>query len=190
MSHKKVRFASGAPGLFLLAGGVAILSACGPQKQEKEPAARVELTDAAYVPDAEVPQTADTDEAPGFASVAETPKPAATVALPAPNGEQSVGGTIIDFLCKPDTPVSSEDAVPSASCELVIRTETRGDRRMLCDVAPCDAWVSRGSLPQGIRGLQAEVWFTLADRYDSSGVPMGRLAKVTRLTVVYSKPSG
>ncbi len=187
MSHKKVRFALRAPGLLFLAGGAMAMSACGGQGPDKEPAAEVVLADGA---DIALP-TADTKpnegETPGFASVAPTGGPAASVALPAPDGQQSVTGTIIDFVCNPDTPVSSEDANPPAACELIIRTDARGDRRMLCDVAPCDAWTARGNLPQGIRGLQAEAWITLADTYNAAGNPTGRVAKVTRLNVAYTK---
>ena len=175
-----------APGLLLLVGGALALAACGGQGPDKEPAAEVVLADGADT----APLTADAKpnegEGPGFASVAPTGTPAASVALPAPDGQQSVSGTIIDFICNPDTPVSSEDATPPAACELIIRTDARGDRRMLCDVAPCDAWAARGNLPQGIRGLQAEAWITLADSYDTSGNPTGRVAKVTRLNVAYT----
>ena len=186
MVFQKVRPAPSVPGLLFFAAGALVLTACEAQGPSKEPAAEVVLTDEV----AEQPSDGDeidTNEAPGFASVAEAPKPAASVALPAPDGEQLVSGTIIDFLCNPDSPVSSDDTAPTPACDLIIRTKTRGDRRMLCNVAPCDAWAARGSLPQGIRGLGAEAWVTLADSYDASGNPTGRIAKVTRLNVIYSK---
>ena len=175
-----------APDLLLLVGGAFAMSACGAQGPDKEPAAEVVLTKDGYTPPTTADNTSDSGEAPGFASVGETTKPAASVVLPTADGEQAVSGTIIDFICNPDTPVSSEDATPPAACELIIRTDARGDRRMLCDVAPCDAWAARGNLPQGIRGLQAEAWITLADSYDTSGNPTGRVAKVTRLNVAYT----
>jgi predicted small lipoprotein YifL len=191
LSFKKVRFALRAPGLLFFAGGVLALAACGAQGPDKEPAAEVVLSDDADT----APPTVDTvqveGETPGFASIGAVPKPADTIDLPTPNGEQAVEGSIIDFICNGDAPVnkgvSSIAAAPPASCELVIRTDTRGDRRMLCDVAPCDAWAERGDLPQGIRGLRAEAWFTLADTFDAAGNPTGRIAKVTRLNVAYTK---
>ena len=187
MSHKKVRFAQRAPGLLLLAGGAMALSACGGQGPDKEPAAEVVLSRDADAAPPTVDAKSDDGDTPGFSSVAPTGSPAASVTLPAPDGQQSVTGTIVDFICGPDTPVSSEDTTPPAACELVIRTDARGDRRLLSDVAPCDAWTARGNLPQGIRGLKADAWITLADTYDAAGEPTGRVAKVTRLNVAYTK---
>ncbi len=173
-----------APGLLLLAGAAMALAACDGDKPLKKPAAEVVLADDAAV---QTPASAArSDETPGFASVANAP-----VAQPerAASGDQAVTGTIVDFLCNSNTPASRDDDAPTAACELIIRTPSRGDRRMLCDVAPCDAWAARGNLPQGIRGLQAEAWITLADTFDASGAPMGRVAKVTLLNVTYSTKS-
>ena len=175
---KKVRVALRAPGLLLLAASALVGCDAAP---EGKPAAEVVLSD----PDAPAPvvKNSAAPTAPGFDSVADTPILAPTASA---TGEQQVIGTIVDFLCDPDTPVSSEDAAPPAACELVIRTQTRGDRRMLCTVAPCDAWAARGGLPQGIRGLQAEAWITLIDTFDAAGSPTGRVAKAVRLNVSYA----
>ena len=183
MSHKKVRFAASAPGLLLLAApifAIAALAGCDAAPEGK-PAAEVVLSD----PDAPSPVIKDgiPATAPGFDSVADSPAP---VTATAATGEQQVDGTIIDFLCDPNTLVSSADAALPAACELVIRTKSRGDRRMLCDVAPCDAWAARGGLPQGIRGLEAQAWITLIDTFDAAGNPTGRVAKATRLSVIYA----
>lgn len=178
ISLKKVRFALRAPGLLLLAAGALVGCDSAP---EGKPAAEVVLSD----PDAPAPVVKDNaaPTAPGFDSVADTPILAPTASA---TGEQQVIGTIVDFLCVPDTPVSSENDAPPAACELIIRTQTRGDRRMLCTVAPCDAWAARGGLPQGIRGLQAEAWITLIDTFDAAGSPTGRVARAVRLNVSYA----
>lgn len=189
MAYRKVRLASRAPGLFFLSAALG-LAACNPQGADKEPAAQVDLRNVDDAEQAQTDQPNEPGDAPGFASVSNAQAPAASATIAAPDGEQMVSGTIIDFLCVPDMSVRVAETPASSACELVIRTETRGDRRLLCDIAPCDVWVERGSLPQGIRGLQAEAWYVLADRFDPSGKPAGRAAKVTRLTVAYSKAKG
>lgn len=186
MAFQKVRSAPRVPGLLLCTLPVMFMTACGEQVPDKEPVATVDLPIVNETPVAAEPKATDEAQAPGFSTVnGSRADPSSRLTT----GDQLVDGTIIDFMCETATPLrgDSDTTKTPTACELVIRTETRGDRRLICDIAPCDAWSARGSLPQGIRGLQAEAWITLADTYDPSGNPIGRVAKVKRLNVAYTK---